>query len=77
MHEHTVKERFDQRCAQLKTLRDEVRVKLHLAEMDAKDRWKELEPEIEHAISKVEGATGRALDQVIQKIEKFNDSLSH
>jgi hypothetical protein len=68
---------FERRLAQLKTLRDEIRVKLHLAEMDAKDRWQELEPEIERAITKLEGATERALDQLVQKVEKFNKSLKH
>ena len=32
----------------MRTLRDEVRVKLHLAGLDAKDEWKKLEPQLEH-----------------------------
>lgn len=37
----------------LQTIRDEVRVKMHLATLDAKEYWKQLEPrvaEIEHRI---------------------------
>lgn len=38
---------------EVRRIRDEVRLKLHLAGMDARDRWHALEPrlvEIEHAI---------------------------
>jgi hypothetical protein len=77
MQEQTsMHERFTRRGAQLRTLRDEVRVKLHLAGMDARDRWRELEPEVDAALAKIEDATGRALDRLIRKIEKFNDSLN-
>ena len=30
----------------LKTLRDEIKVKLHLAGMDVRDQWAKLEPEL-------------------------------
>jgi hypothetical protein len=35
---------FKQSLALLKTLRDEIRVELHLAGMDARDRWKGADP---------------------------------
>jgi hypothetical protein len=42
----------------LRTLRDEVKVKLHLAGMDAKDQWAKLEPEL----FKVERAAEQATE---------------
>lgn len=35
--------------AELEAVRDEIRVNLHLAKMDAKDKWKELEPRLDEA----------------------------
>ena len=37
------------RSASLRTLRDEVKVDLHLAGMEVRDRWAELEPRIAEA----------------------------
>ena len=39
-HHHGVKEQLEH----LKTLRDEIRVDLHLAGMEARRRWEDLEP---------------------------------
>jgi len=36
----------------LRTLRDEVRVQLHLSGMDAKDAWRKLEPSLETALER-------------------------
>ena len=34
----------------LQSLRDEIRLQIHLGEMDVKDEWSKLEPEVEAAI---------------------------
>ena len=53
----------------LRTLRDEIKVKLHLAGMDAKDQWAKLEPEL----FKVE----RAAEQATESSKKLvDDALS-
>lgn len=67
-------------------LRDEVRVKLHLAGMDARDEWDRLEllvPEIEKQmettaddLSKVTRARlGKSVGDVIARLEKLRASL--
>lgn len=50
---------IDTQIRDLQTLRDEIRVKLHLAGMDAKDAWHELEPRLERLEAQVarEGAS--------------------
>lgn len=60
---------------QLKVLRDEIRVKLHLAGMDVKDQWAKLEPEIEHALASAETAAGKALDKLNEKLQRFNETI--
>jgi hypothetical protein len=64
---------------QLKTLRDEVRVRLHLAGMDAKDEWnKKLEPhlfEVEQAAHDASETSRRVVTEAVEKLKKFRDSL--
>jgi ElaB/YqjD/DUF883 family membrane-anchored ribosome-binding protein len=64
----------------LQTLRDEVRVKLHLAGLDAKRRWEKLEPEIEAAIKHARGdvsdAARKAVHESAEALQKLRDSLS-
>jgi hypothetical protein len=64
---------------QLCTLRDDVRVKLHLAKMDAKDRWRELEPRITAVLDQAARSTSAVSRQVvtdaIHALEKLRDSI--
>jgi hypothetical protein len=63
----------------MRTLRDEVRVKLHLAGMDAKDEWKKLEPklqEAERAASEATEATRTAIADAVRRLSKLSSSLS-
>jgi LPS O-antigen subunit length determinant protein (WzzB/FepE family) len=63
----------------LKTLRDEVRVRLHLASMDIKDQWKKIEPRLEDAekkaVEQVSEASRAALTEAVKRLEKFRASL--
>ena len=64
---------------QLRTLRDDVRVKLHLAKMDAKDRWRELEPRVTAVLDQAARSTSAVSRQVvtdaIHALEKLRDSI--
>lgn len=73
--------------ANLAQLRDEVRVKLHLASMDAADEWNRLEPKaielegqareaIEKAVEEVAHTTRDALDEAIAAMKKLRDSIA-
>lgn len=63
----------------LTTLRDEIRVKVHLASMDAKTQWDKLDEELvqaqEAASKAASAATKNALDEALKKLHKFRDSL--
>ena len=63
----------------LQTLRDEVRVKMHLAGMDAKDEWNKLEalmPDMQREVEKSVGTTLQtSIDDVIKRLEKLRASL--
>ena len=62
----------------LQTLRDEVRVKLHLANMDLKDQWNKLDPYLADVEKKAEEATEASRNLIrdaVKKLEQFRASL--
>jgi hypothetical protein len=65
--------------AELATLRDEVRVRLHLAGMDLKDQWNKLEPRVaeveKKAAAEVSEVSRAALTDVIKKLIKLRASI--
>jgi hypothetical protein len=64
---------------QLRTLRDEIRVRIHLGSLEAKDAWSALLPRLEEAERTAEGAvtdTARAaVDEVISKLQDLRDRI--
>jgi CheY-like chemotaxis protein len=62
----------------MRTLRDEVRMKLHLAGMDAKDEWRKLEPrlaELEKAGTEFTEATCKVASELVQRLSKLRSSI--
>jgi hypothetical protein len=74
-----LKTEIEKGLSQLQTLRDEIRVKLHLGGMDVKDEWNKLEPyvlDVEKKASDITEATREALDEALGKLKKLRSSLS-
>jgi hypothetical protein len=62
----------------LRTLRDEVRVQLHLGGMEAKQRWEQLEPrleQVEQAAKEVTDASRAAVGEAVKTLKELRDSL--
>ncbi|WP_437587129.1 hypothetical protein [Sorangium sp. So ce1000] len=62
----------------LQTLRDEIRVRLHLAGMEAKDAWGKLEPKLldaEKLAEDVSESSRNALREIVEKVKEFRSSL--
>lgn len=63
----------------LQSVRDEIRVQLHLAGMDAKDRWRDLEPRIQEVTDRLarEGSEGAkaAFHELMEELRTFRASL--
>ncbi|KYF59771.1 hypothetical protein WMF18_30865 [Sorangium sp. So ce315] len=62
----------------LQTLRDEIRVRLHLAGMEAKDAWGKLEPTLldaEKLAEDVSETSRNALRDILEKVKEFRASL--
>jgi len=56
-----LKRESDAIAAELETLRDEIRLKMHLAGAEGKDAWNKLEPQLAEFQGKVGQAAGEAL----------------
>jgi hypothetical protein len=57
---------------------DEIRLEIHLAGLELKDKWKELEPTLaqaERAARSVSEQSLSAVDEVVKQIEDFRASL--
>lgn len=55
---------------ELRRIADEIQLKIHLAEMDARDRWRDLEPritEVEHALADAGGTASETLSHELAR----------
>jgi len=65
------------RMDEISALRDEIRIKLHLASMDLQDEWKKLEstlPPEDRTLASFRSARA-ALDELIDKLRSFGGRL--
>ena len=56
-------ERLERELEDLRTTRDELRVRLHLGKLEAQEQWKQIEKQWQHLESKLKlaGETGREI----------------
>ena len=69
----------DQAWTKLRGLRDEIRVRLHLATLDLKDEWQKLEPKIAEAeqyMSTVTEASASALHELERRASALQEKLA-
>ena len=59
----------------LTQLRDEIRVRLHLAQLDAKDKWQELESQLANLEHRVTADGGSVLGATAQLAKDLKQSL--
>jgi hypothetical protein len=78
MSETQTQQWMQENLEKLKSLRDQLRVDLHLAGMDAKDKLKEMEPLVkkaEHLVNDVSDTSRKAMAEIVQKVEAFAQAL--
>lgn len=59
----------------LRTLRDEIRLQIHLASMEAKEMWKDLEPRAKRVEADLEKTGREVVDQVMASLVSLRDQL--
>jgi len=73
-----LKDKLQERLTELKALRDEIRVDLHLAGMGLRDEWKDLEsrvPDRKRTAGQIKGATSKTLDKLAGELRQFQARL--
>jgi hypothetical protein len=73
-----LKAELDKSIEMLKTLRGEIRVKLHLAGMEAKDRWNKLQPTLDAAEQAAKDATDaskHAVEQAVKSLKELRQAM--
>jgi CBS domain-containing protein len=76
-HQHSTQD-LQGRMNELKTLRDQIRLDLHLAGMDLRDEWKTIErklPDPGPAYDQIKEASGDALDALADELRRFGARL--
>ncbi len=64
----------------LAAARDQARLELHLASMEAKDAWARVEPRVDDVLrlaSDVSDLSRQAVEEILQKVETFRRTLAH
>ncbi|HEX8108923.1 MAG TPA: hypothetical protein VF516_14425 [Kofleriaceae bacterium] len=74
--EHTMTEATT-RWDDLHGITDELQLKIHLAEMDARDRWQELQPQLAEIEHKIADAGGVASKTVEHELAELGAGLRH
>jgi hypothetical protein len=72
------KQEIDQIVGQLRTIRDEIRVRLHLANEEVKKAWNNLEPtlsEIEQKMGQVTADTKAKAQELLKRFSDLRDRL--
>lgn len=72
-----LKQEIQKTVVALQTLRDGMRMNLHLAGLDARDEWNKLEPhivEIEQIAEDVTDATHARLEDVVRRVKAFREA---
>lgn len=76
--QHPTKDELQGRVNELRALRDEIRLDLHLAGMDLRDEWKAIEqrlPDPVRALEQIREATGHTLEQLTAELRRFRARL--
>ena len=67
---------LERELGDLRRARDEIRLQMHLAGMELKERWSVMEPETERLINGVAEISHEAMEQMIGKLRKFQAALN-
>ncbi len=59
----------------VRALRDEVKLKIHLAGMDLKTEWEKLEPQIERTLNSASLVSGEVVEDLKKRLTEFRQRL--
>ena len=71
----TFKSQFEQLRGELRRARDEIHLKAHLASMDAKDAWEQLQPRLDAFEKKAEETAEEASQELMKLAKDMHEQL--
>lgn len=76
---HDLKSELERSTEALRTLRDEIRVQLHLGRLDARGEWERLAPRLEQTLERAKSdlseATRQAVADVTEAAKRFSQRV--
>jgi hypothetical protein len=75
MHDDPVMTKPAHECTELRRIADELELKIHLASMDARDRWQTLKPRLAEVEKKLARAGERATNVVQDEVAAIGKAL--
>ena len=77
MKREQVKERLQGALDELRTLRDEIRLDLHLGGMDLRDEWEKLEKRLpdDRSVDRAKDATKEFVESMTKELRAFKERL--
>ena len=79
-HRHDLKSELDRSAAFLRTLRDDIRVQLHLGKLEARGEWERLAPRLERVLEDAKSdfseATREAVAEVTAAAKRFRQRVA-
>ena len=68
---------LERTAAELRTLRDQIRVQLHLGRLDARDEWERLAPILESTLERAKAELSKASLEAVADVTEAARRLSH
>jgi ferritin-like metal-binding protein YciE len=75
MEKTEMKHELESLLTELQALRDDVRVRIHLGEMEAKQTWNDLEPRIDRLEKEMKSAATDAMQKLADAAKELRGSL--
>ena len=73
MSEHSISDDVQQALTKLQGVRDEIRVRLHLASLDLKQQWDALDPQVAEVEKMAHDAGETAREKLAELTKKFSE----
>lgn len=70
-----IENELEETRALIRTLRDEIKIKLHLAGMEARETWQRLDAGSEKLVRELGKASRETIDAAVTELRRFRESI--
>jgi hypothetical protein len=76
-YKHDLKSELERGAAALRTLRDQIRVQIHLGKLDARGEWERLAPQLEQTLERAKREISEATREAVAEVTEAARRLRH